>query len=207
MSLTFYYTPQSSASRIHWALEELGVPYEKVKLDLRAGDQKKPEYLKLNPNGKVPTLVVDGTPMFESLAILFYLGERYGVDKGLWPREGTRERIEAFTWTTWGSVSLAAEVFKIFSNTSNWTPAESHNAMQADMARQEFHNLLKILDARLQGREYIVGDRFTLADLGNASLLGWATWELKTDMTQYPAVAAWLGRCRQRPAFAVYTAT
>jgi glutathione S-transferase len=203
MSITFYYSPQSSATRIHWALEELGLAYEKVKLDLRAGDQKKPDFLKINPNGKVPALVVDGVTMFESLAILIHLGERHGVDRGLWPREGTSERAEALTWIVWGSVSLAAEVFKIFMNTSDWTPAESHNAMQADMARQEFHNLLKILDARLHGREYIVGDTFTFADLGNASLLGWATGMLKTDMSQYPAVAAWLGRCTGRPAFRV----
>ena len=88
MSLTFYYTPMSSATRVHWALEELGVPYEKVKMDLAAGDQRKPEYLALNPNGKVPLLVGDGTPIFESLAILLHLGETYGVEKGLFPAPG-----------------------------------------------------------------------------------------------------------------------
>lgn len=202
MSITFYYAPQSSATRIHWALEELEVPHDKVRIDLGAGDQKTSEYLKINPNGKVPAIVVDGTPMFESLAILLYLGERFGVDKGLWPREGTSERAEAYTWTVWGSVSLAGALWRIFYNTSDWLPAASHNAMQAEMARKEFHELMLILDARLQGREYTVGDHFTLADLANASLLGWATHMLKTDMTQYPSVAAWLGRCTRRPAFA-----
>jgi glutathione S-transferase len=94
MSLTFYYSPMSSATRIHWALEELGIPYDKVKVDLAAGDQKKPAYLALNPNGKVPLVVDDGTPIFESLAILIYLGERYGVEKGLFP-PGWAERGEA----------------------------------------------------------------------------------------------------------------
>ena len=62
MSLTFYYSPQSSASPVHWTLEELGIPYEKVKIDLKENQQKKPEYLKLNPNGRVPLLVHDGVP-------------------------------------------------------------------------------------------------------------------------------------------------
>ena len=60
-------------------------PYEEVRDDLHAGDQKKPEFLALNPNGKVPLLVIDGTPVFESVAIQIALGERHGVAKGLWP--------------------------------------------------------------------------------------------------------------------------
>src|SRR6266545_4462922 len=98
MALIFYYAPMSSATPVYWALEELGVPFEKVKLDLRAGDQKKPEFLKINPNGQVPALVGDGTPMFESVAILLHLGERYGVDKKLWPAAGTPERMGAMSW-------------------------------------------------------------------------------------------------------------
>src|SRR4051794_2962025 len=106
MSLKFYYSPMSSATRIHWALEELGVPYEKIKVDLAAGDQKKPEYLALNPNGKVPLVVDDGTVIFESLAILLHLGENYGVAKGLFPAGG-KDRSEAFKWMSWASGTLA----------------------------------------------------------------------------------------------------
>src|SRR5215813_12354098 len=94
MSLVFYYAPMSSAVTIHWALEELGVPYEKVRLDLQARDQDKPAYKALNPNGKVPLLVHDGTPIFESAAILMHLGEAFGVDKGLFPAAGAK-RAEA----------------------------------------------------------------------------------------------------------------
>src|SRR5690242_11716885 len=95
MTAKFYYSPMTSATRVHWALEELGVPYEKIKLDLTAGDQKKPEYLALNPNGKVPLFVdEEGRPIFESLAILLYLGERYGVAKGLYPASAI-ERAES----------------------------------------------------------------------------------------------------------------
>ncbi|MFZ6179347.1 glutathione S-transferase family protein [Nannocystis pusilla] len=200
MSITFYYTPNTSASRVHWVLEELGIPYDKVKLDLRAGEQHKPEFLAINPNAKVPALVVDGTPMFESLAIIIYLGDRFGVDKGLWPRVGSGEHAEALAWIVWGSVTLGGTIFRIFHNTSEWFPAETRNALQAESARKEFEGLLKILDQRLQGREYLVGDHFTLVDAANAAALAWALTFVKVDTAAYPAVAAWIDRTTRRPA-------
>ena len=69
MSIVFYWSPFSSASPIACALAELQVPQERVKVDLKAGEQRRPEFLALNPNGKVPTLTVDGAPLFEALAI------------------------------------------------------------------------------------------------------------------------------------------
>lgn len=206
MSITFYYAPQSSATRVHWALEELGLAYEKVRVDLRAGQQKSPDFLAVNPNGKVPALVVDGTPMFESLAIILYLAERWGIEKNLWPRVGTTEHAEALTWSVWGTVAAGGSLWRIFYNTSTWLPAESHNAVQAEMAKQEFAEAMRILDTRLQGREYLVGDHFTLVDVCNASLLGWASMMNMLDLAAYPNIAAWLGRCRSRPANAVATA-
>lgn len=200
MSITFYYTPHTSASRVHWVLEELGVPYDKVKLDLRAGDQHKPEFLAINPNGKVPALVVDGTPLFESLAIILYLGDRFGVDKGLWPRVGSSEYAEALSWSVWGSVTLGGTIFRIFFNTSEWFPADSRNALQAEAATKEFEGALKVLDQRLQGREYLVGSGFTLVDAANAAALAWALSFIKTDIAAYPAVGAWIERCVSRPA-------
>ena len=79
MSLVYYYSPMSSAVRVTWAIEELDVVCERVLVDFRKGETKTPDFLKLNPNGKVPLLIVDGHPIFESLAILVYLGETYGV--------------------------------------------------------------------------------------------------------------------------------
>src|SRR5262245_42256389 len=114
MSMTFYFKPMSSATRVHWALEELGVPYERVKLALD-GDQRKPEFLALNPNGKVPLLVVDGVPIFESLAQLLYLGETYGVDKDLFPKPGVA-RAEAFKWMCWASVSVHDAIVRVIKN-------------------------------------------------------------------------------------------
>ena len=108
MSLTFYFAPQSSASPVACALAELDVEHERVRLDLKAKDQKKPGFLALNPNGKVPTLVVDGTPMFEALAIMLFLGERFGVERGLWPAAKDPARLAALSWCAWRVDSLYA---------------------------------------------------------------------------------------------------
>jgi glutathione S-transferase len=201
MSVTFFYSPQSSATRIHWSLEELGIPYEKVKLDLRAGDQKKPDFLAINPNGKVPALVVDGTPMFESAALQIYLGERFGVEKGLWPAANTPERAQALTWLIWGQVALGSTIHRYFYNSGSWVPAELQHAAQAGAALKEIHEHLKILEARLNGREFVVGDRFNLADLDLASLLGWALPTAKIEVSAYPHIQDWLGRSTGRAGF------
>jgi glutathione S-transferase len=200
MAMTFYYTPMTSATRVHWALEELGVPYEKKKVDLSAGEQKTPAYRKLNPNAKVPLLVDDGVPIFESLAILLHLAERYGVDKGLFPAPGL-ERAQAFKWMAWATASLGDAVGRILRNTSDRFPEAERSAAQGAKAREEAQALLGILDEALAGREYLVGSSFSLADLAVAALLPFAA-RLGVDATPHKNVTAWLGRCTQRPALA-----
>lgn len=200
MSIKFYYAPQSSAGRIRVSLAELGVPHEVVRIDLRAGDQKKPDFLAINPNGKVPTVVIDGTPMFESVAIQIALGERYGVQKGLWPAPGSPEQLAALTWLVWGQVSLTGALFRYMSNTSEWFPKEMHHAKQAEQALTELRDLLRILDDRLDGRPYLTGERCTLADLDLASVLGWGLPTASVDFSEQKNLKGWLDRIMERPA-------
>lgn len=200
MSIVFYYAPHSNATRVHWTLEELGVPYEKIKLDFAAGDTKKPEFLAINPNGKVPTVVIDGTPIFESVAVQIALGERYGVEKGLWPALGSADHLQALAWAVWGQVSLGGPLTRYFMNISDRTPVESHNAGQAAMALAELETCFGILNERLSSRPYMLGERFTLVDLDLASVVGWGMMMLKVDLAKYPHFAAWLGRASERPA-------
>lgn len=200
MSMTFYYAPMSSATRVHWALEELGVPFEKVKVDLSKGEQKKPEFLAKNPNGKIPLLVADGVPIFESLAQLLYLGERYGVDKGLYP-PANMERAEALKWMCWGSVTVHDAVSRLLRNTSDRFPADEKNAKAGESAKKELEGLLAILDGALAGKEYLVGDKFGIADLSIASYMAFLA-RLGVDLNPYKNVNAWSARCIQRPALA-----
>lgn len=199
MNLCVYYSPMSSATRILWALEELGVPYDKVKLDLTQGEQKSPEYLKLNPNGKVPLLVADGTPIFESVAILCFLGETFGESAGLFPAPGL-SRAKAFQWMAWAGVTLGEVVSRYLRNTLDRFPEEQRNASAAAVAKEEFSALIAILESELSRSDFLLGSAFTLSDL---PAFGYAAFGKRLGMLNledYPNVNAWVGRCSSREA-------
>lgn len=200
MSLIFYYSPQSSASPVHWTLEELGVPYEKVLVDLKAGQQKQPEYLKLNPNGVVPLLVHDGVPIFESAAIQLYLGETFGVDKGLYPPPGPR-RGEVMKWIVWTNVTIGEALSRYGRNLGQWAPEDERNAKAGARAKDDVEAQLRVLEGALQGRDYLVGNAFTLADLHLSSWMDYVRM-MGFDLGPYAAISAWVSRCTARPACA-----
>ncbi len=200
MSLIFYYSPQSSATPIHWTLEELGIPYEKVHIDLKAHQNKQPAFLKINPNGKVPVIVHDGVAIFESAAIQIYLGEMFGVEKGLFPAPGPK-RGEAMKWIVWCNVSLGEAAGRYARNTASWVPAEQHNAKAAEAAKVEIDGLMRMLNDAVTERKYLLGDSFTLADLHLTSWMSYLPM-MGVDLSPYPAIAPWVTRCTERPACA-----
>jgi GST-like protein len=177
---------------------ELGVPHERVDLNLKAGDTRKPEYLALNPNGKVPLLVVDGTPLFEALAILQWLGDRYGVEQKLWPAQGEPARLEALSWTTWGYVSYGSAVTRWFYSASDMVPSELRNAAGAQSAMKDVQALLGVLDGRLRARPYVLGQQFSLADLILGACVNWSKWA-GVSISDHRHVSEWLERCLARP--------
>lgn len=200
MSIAFYFAPMSSATPVACALAELGVPHEAVRLDLAAGDTRKPEFLALNPNGKVPTLVVDGTPMFEALAIMLWLGDRYGVAKGLWPAADAAERGPAMAWSTWAYVTFGGTINRLFYATSDRLGPEFRHQALAELSRKEADGLLGILDARLERAPHLLGDSFSLADLIVASVVGYGAMS-GVSLAGHDRTRAWLERCQARPSF------
>ena len=201
MSLTFYYAPQSSASPTHWILEELKVPYEKVLVDMKSGEQKKEAFTKINPNAKVPVIVHDGTTIFESVAIAIYLGETFGVERGLFPAPGP-SRGKAIQWLVWCNVSLGEAMSRVLWASNERVPKEMHNAALAAAGKAEVERLLGILNAELNGKEYLIDNKFSLVD---AHLCSWVEYlgMVGVDVKAYDAVAAWSKRCLARPAAAV----
>ena len=181
-------------------MPELGVPHEKVSLDLKTGQTRRPEFLALNPNGKVPTLVVDGTPMFEALAILLWLGERHGVERGLWPAAGSPARLEAMSWCTWAYVTYVSQLSLLAYATNERFAAEVHNPAQAALARQELGRLLGILEARLTRHQNLLGDAYSLVDLVVASAVGYGVF-VGAAVDGHPHVKAWLERFQSRDAY------
>lgn len=193
MSLTFYYAPYSTAVATHWVLEELAVPYEKVRIDIAKRDQDKPDFRVLNPNGKVPTLVHDGVAIFESAAIAAHLGEQFGVAKRLYPEPGPR-RGKALQWLVWTNVSLAHAI------AMHQHAKDKHEGLAA-LAKEEVDRLFKILDDHLATKPWMLGEQFSLVDAHLGAFVSYAGM-VGFPATPYEHVADWLGRLTSRPAFA-----
>jgi glutathione S-transferase len=196
--LTLYHSPQSRSIRPRWLLEELGVPHEVKVLSLQAGDQKKPEYMKLNPNGTVPTLVDGDLALFESGAICQYLADKYPDKKLAPPPGGTPERAKYYQWIHYAMSGIEPPAVAIFQHTMMLPEAERRPEVVV-ASRAQLAAAVKVVDDALAGREWLLGSQFTAADVMVASTLAWAQMMgLVDDKT--PNVAAYLGRCMARPA-------
>ncbi|ACY18279.1 glutathione S-transferase family protein [Haliangium ochraceum] len=166
---------RTRASIIAWYLEELELPYENVTVDLQAGAQREPEFLAINPMGRVPTLVDDDFTIWESGAILLYLQDKYG--KG---GERLEARAEIAQWVVFINATLIPEMMQ----------PESKSGL-----------LLTAIDERMKEREFMVGDNLSAADIALGSTLGYMSMALNFDMSPYPNLGAYLGRMSQRAAF------
>ena len=196
--IVLYWHPMSSASPVASALAELDVPHKRVKVDITKGEQRHPDYLALNPNGKVPTLTVDGAPMFEALAIEMWLGQTYGVKSGLWPAEGTPERLQAMAWSTWSYVTYGAQLVRLQAANDLGTPDDAHGTA----ARKGLDELLTVLDGRLNQHAWMLGDKYTLVDLIVASVIGYSTY-IGAPVAAHPTTLAWLQKVQARPSMQI----
>jgi glutathione S-transferase len=161
MKITLYYGAGACSLASHIALEELGLQYDTVKLNLAEGDQRKPEYLKLNPRGAVPTLVVDGEPMTENTGILTYLAGGM-PKKGLWP-DDTWHQAKAVSTMAWLSNTVHV-AYRHYVRPARYSDdASTHEAIKAK-GKQAFHDGLKEIDGLLAGRKWAIGEHYTIID-------------------------------------------
>ena len=198
MATTLYHSGQSRSIRPRWLLEEIGAPYELVTLNLQAGDQKKPEFLKINPNGAVPALVDGDVKLFESGAICQYLADKY-PDKRLSPPINTPARGYYYQWIHFAMSTIEPPLLTLFLHTVMHAEADRIPQLVAP-AREQLKNALNVLEHALAGRTFLVGDNLTAADVMVASTLAWAQMIGLLDAS-LPNTAAYLGRCMGRPAF------
>jgi glutathione S-transferase len=195
--MKLYYAPRTRATRPRWLLEELGVPYELVRLDLTKGDHKRPEYLRdVHPLGVVPALDDGGQPLFESTALLLHLADRF-PDKGLAPAPGTPERGEYYQWMLFVMTTLEPALVDALEHGGGLPEAQRVGAL-AERGGQRFMDAARVLEARLSGRDVLVGSRFSAADVLLASLLGWAGSMGFTK--DFPGLQAYTKRHLARPA-------
>ena len=187
-----YGSSMSRAGRSLWALEEAGVKFEHVLVP----ETRKPEYLKINPNGHVPALDDNGTILWESMAINLYVAEKYGKAP-LWP--STVEGHGAcYQWSLWCMTEVETPMIDAVMHRV-MLPADQRDEKVAVAALEKLKAPLKVLDDHLQKSDYLLGKEFTIADLNVASVLSIAQY-IQLDLSPTPTAQKWLQKCLERPA-------
>lgn len=211
MSLTFYYAPMSTASITEAVLAELDIPCDRIQLSISDGGTKQPDFLKINPNGRVPAIVHDGTAIWESAAITLYLGEVFGVEAQLYPPLGS-QRGEAMKWIVWGNVTLAEAGGRlsallppdsdggVLPNSQDWISPEQRSPISLAKAKADLVRCLGILDHALVGKSFLLGE-YSLVDTHLQGFVGWIG-SMAVSLEPFANVMGWLERCYERPALA-----
>jgi glutathione S-transferase len=194
--MKLYFAPKTRSTRPRWMLEELGIPYELVTVDLSKGEHKRPDYLRVHPMGSVPALEDDGQAVFESAAILQHLADRH-PEKGLAPAVGTAARGEYYAWMMFCMATLEPALATVASHT-HFLPEAERVPSEAERGRKRFAELARMLEEKLRGRDFLVGDGFTAADVLLASILGWARGS--GLLADFPGLQAYVQRHMARPA-------
>lgn len=192
---TLYYSPGTASMVVHLALLEIGAPHELKLVDFDANAQRDPAYLKLNPRGVVPTLVVDGQPLSESAALLMLLAERH-PEASLAPPMGSPERAAWYQWIVYLSNTLmSAYRLWFYPQELDDTPA-----VRAPIQRK-IEAVWDLLDARLAAHgPYLLGERFSGADLLLTMLMRWSR-NMPRPATGWPALRQLADRVRARPSW------
>ncbi len=177
--IKLYGGARSRASIIRWYLEELAIPYEFILLDMSAGAHEQPEFLRLNPFGKVPVIVDGDLALFESGAILLYLEHKYGREQLL-----VEQQAILTQWTLFANATLGPGIF----------------GDEASRER-EMSKLMPPLNEILSKHPYILGDEFSVADVAVGSILNYIPLLLKLDLSAYPAIVNYIQALSARPAF------
>jgi glutathione S-transferase len=180
--------------RALWALRELDAEFEFVPVNLMAGEHRRPEFLSLNPAGKVPVLVDGDLVLTESAAIVMYLAEKY-PGKGLLPTD-IKLRAQAYRWVMFAVTELEQPLWRMARHTSLY-PEDKRLPDEVVLASQDFVDMAAVLDRHMEGRQFIVGDSMTIADCVTAYLMDWANEVHLIDHS--PQLRAYLERMYARP--------
>ena len=194
MSLRIYGIARTRAFRALWIAEELGLAYEHLPIEIGDAGARAPEFLKINPNGRLPFIEDDGFVLFESLAITLYLAKKHSTGK-LYP--GTLQgEAKAWQWNSWALNEVDRGV-NIWSLHAVRLPEAERDTAKRDEALKIVAAPFKVLDAALATQDYLLGGEFTVADLNVAAVISRA---VDMDLSAVPNLKAWLSRCLERPA-------
>jgi glutathione S-transferase len=193
--IVLYGIPMSRASRCLWMLEELGLEYENVPVHF-LGEAQKPDFLKINPNGKVPALKDDGLVLFESLAINLHLAAKYGKAP-FWPASQD-DRSRTIQWSLWAMTSVEPPLMQVAANRA-FLPEDQRDEEQAAQGELALRRPLGVLETALGECKHLLGPDFSAADLNVASVLMVAETFARIDLSPFAKVRSWLRACMARP--------
>ena len=195
---TLYYSPGAASLVVHWLLIEIGARHELRRLDLAAGDQKRPEYLALNPAGRVPTLLVHGEPVTEAAALVLHLADAH-PNFGLAPEPGSIERAKYYQWVLFLANTLQP-AFRTWYYPDEAAGPENAAAAKAAAERQ-VEAAWDHIEAHLARRgPYLLGPSVSAADFLLTMLMRWSR-NLPRPATEWPQLAALAQRMKARPSF------
>lgn len=186
-----YWSPGAASLAVHWMLRELDVPFEMERADIDSGGNRSPEYLRLNPEGRVPTLIVDGAPVRETAALLMLLAERHPAAV-LAPAVGAPERAAWLEWMLYLANSLQP-AFRL------WFYPDDIPGADRDSVRRAIEAAFDRIDGRLAGRRFLIGESLTTVDLLAAMLMRWSR-NMPRPATRWANIDAYLRAIRARPA-------
>lgn len=195
---TLYYGRGAASLAIHAALKEIGVPYELVEIDLEAGQQRSAEYLRINPLGKVPTLLIDGKPFTESAALMMVLAERH-PQSNLAPAAGSLARAEWYELMVAMANNLGNN-FRLWFYPSDIGSTNEDAALRSAI-QQRIESMWATLDARLANNgPYLLGESFSGADLMLTMYMRWSR-NMPRPATAWPALQKYADMMRARPSW------
>lgn len=197
--ITLYGSPRTSAGRCLWALEEAGVPYTLKEVDMKNKEHKSAEFLKINPNGKVPALVDGDVTLFESMAINYYIADKYKKEL---LGETTTERALALQWSFWASSELQSPIIEVFIQ-KVFMPDDKRDNAVIENNLKKIPELLNVLNNSLNGKKYVTGNHFTIGDINAASVVSICSM-IGVELSAYPNIKGWLGAISDRPAYQAY---
>ena len=157
-TLKLYYAPKTRSTRPRWLLEEMGVPYDLIRINMAEKQHKGVEHRKIQPHGAVPALDDNGTVMFESAGILGYLAEKF-PEKKMAPPLGSKERALYWQWLTYGVATLEVPIMAFFSQTV-LTPEEKRIPQIIEESVKRFRDAAEVLNTALEGKNFLVANTF-----------------------------------------------
>ena len=192
--MKLYGFPPTRTIRAQWVLQELDLEFEYVQVDPTKGEHRRPEFLALNPAGKLPVLVDDDLVLNESVAIVLYLAEKY-PQKGFLPVD-LQARAEVYRWLLFTVTELEQPVWRIQRHTHGY-PIEKRLPPEIHNARQDFLDMAAVMEKHLATRPVLVGDNVTVADFIAAYTLDMAS--LVHLLENLPNLRAYMERMYARP--------